>query len=320
MPAIIYHASHEQFSPSHLLKLVQLAERAGFDGIHSSDHFHPWSVRQGHSGFSFSWIGAAMQATSLPFSMVCAPGQRYHPAIVAQAIATLTEMFPDRFEVELGSGEALNEIITGDVWPAKEIRNQRLLESFNVIKRLLTGQEVSYEGQIKVEQAQIYSLPSTPPSLHCAALSQRTAQWAGTWADGLLTTAGGLEETLGKINAFRNNGGKNKPIKLQYAFSFAHSQKAALAAAFDQWRTIVINPEKLATLYKPEQFDKATADCQIEDLEGKIPLITSISELQENIEPYVQMGVDGIILHNVNNISQELFIEKYRVHTSGARP
>src|SRR5688572_26360512 len=123
---IFYHASHEQFPPSELLQLAKMAELAGFDGVHSSDHFHPWSERQGQSGFSFSWIAAAMQATHLPFSMVCAPGQRYHPAIVAQAIATLAEMFPGRFSVELGSGEALNESITGDVWPQKEERNARL--------------------------------------------------------------------------------------------------------------------------------------------------------------------------------------------------
>src|SRR3712207_2156707 len=107
MTTIAYHASHEQFSPSHLLKLVAAAEQAGFDAIHSSDHFHPWSTRQGHSGFSFAWMGAAMNAVDLPFSQVCAPGQRYHPAIVAQAIATLAEMFPGRLSVELGTGEAI---------------------------------------------------------------------------------------------------------------------------------------------------------------------------------------------------------------------
>src|SRR5689334_21066727 len=86
MALICYHASHEQFAPSHLLKLVRLAEEAGFDGIHSSDHFHPWSERQGQSGFTLSWIAAAMQSTSLPFSMICIPGQRLHPAIAAQAM------------------------------------------------------------------------------------------------------------------------------------------------------------------------------------------------------------------------------------------
>src|SRR5690349_14422670 len=121
MAPICYHASHEQFAPSQLLRLAIAAEDAGFDGVHSSDHFHPWSVRQGQSGFSFSWIAAALQATTLPFSMVCAPGQRYHPAIVAQAISTLAELFPGRINFELGSGEAINEIITGEEWPSKTV-------------------------------------------------------------------------------------------------------------------------------------------------------------------------------------------------------
>ena len=136
-----------------------MAENAGFQGIHSSDHFHPWSKRQGQSGFSFTWIGAAMQATKLPFSMVCAPGQRYHPALVAQAIATIAEMFPRRINIELGSGEALNELITGDEWPDKSIRNQRLLESANIIRQLLHGEEVTFDGLVKVKKAKLYTIP-----------------------------------------------------------------------------------------------------------------------------------------------------------------
>lgn len=94
-----YHASHEQFTPSALLQFVQQAESAGFTAINCSDHFHPWSIEQGESGFAFAWLGAAMQSCSLPFSSVCAPGQRYHPAIVAQAIATLGELFPGRYAI-----------------------------------------------------------------------------------------------------------------------------------------------------------------------------------------------------------------------------
>src|SRR5687768_1180174 len=144
MAIVCYHASHEQFSPSELLQYTLMAEQAGFEGIHSSDHFHPWSVRQGQSGFTFSWIAAAMQVTMLPFSMVCAPGQRYHPAIVAQAIATLCELFPGRINFELGSGEALNEVITGEEWPDKKTRNDRLLECVEIIRRLLAGEEVHH--------------------------------------------------------------------------------------------------------------------------------------------------------------------------------
>src|SRR4051812_3122375 len=106
MRQIFYHASHEQFSPKELLHYVKLAEQSGFDGCHSSDHFHPWSKRQGHSGHLYSWLGAALEATKFPVSFITTPGQRYHPAIVAQAIATLAEMYPDRITVELGSREA----------------------------------------------------------------------------------------------------------------------------------------------------------------------------------------------------------------------
>src|SRR3954464_5634064 len=109
-----YQASHEQFTPADLLKFVMLAESAGFGAVNSSDHFHPWSERQGQSGFAFAWLGAAMQATAMRYGSVCAPGQRYHPAIIAQAVATLGEMFPGRYWIALGTGEALNERITGE--------------------------------------------------------------------------------------------------------------------------------------------------------------------------------------------------------------
>ena len=113
MPVLGLHCSHEQIHPRALLAAVQQAEAAGFDAAMSSDHFSPWSSRQGHSAFAWSWLGAALQATSLPFGVVNAPGQRYHPAIIAQAIATLGAMYPGRFWAALGSGEASNEHITG---------------------------------------------------------------------------------------------------------------------------------------------------------------------------------------------------------------
>lgn len=113
MTIIGYHASHEQFAPGALLDLVDQAEAAGFAAAKSSDHFHPWSERQGQSGFAWSWLGAAMHATSLPFGIISAPGYRYHQAILAQAAATIGEMFPGRFWLALGSGEAINEAIIG---------------------------------------------------------------------------------------------------------------------------------------------------------------------------------------------------------------
>src|SRR5688572_20836985 len=109
MAEIGFHASHELFPPSRLLHFARQAQRMGFRAGMCSDHFHPWTVEQGESGFAWSWLGAAMQATDLPFGTVCAPGQRYHPAIIAQAAATLAEMFPGMFWLAVGTGQALNE-------------------------------------------------------------------------------------------------------------------------------------------------------------------------------------------------------------------
>jgi alkanesulfonate monooxygenase SsuD/methylene tetrahydromethanopterin reductase-like flavin-dependent oxidoreductase (luciferase family) len=125
MASIGIHASHEQVPPSDLLTAMRDAEAAGFQCAWSSDHFSPWSERQGESGFAWAWLGAAMQSTTLPFGVVTAPGQRYHPAIVAQAAATLAELFPGRLSVALGTGEYSNEHITGAPWPDKRERGFR---------------------------------------------------------------------------------------------------------------------------------------------------------------------------------------------------
>lgn len=312
MAAICYHASHEQFAPSHLVRLAGMAQHAGFHGIHSSDHFHPWSVRQGQSGFTFSWIAAAMQVTTLPFSMVCAPGQRYHPAVAAQAIATLAEMFPGRINIELGSGEAINEMITGQGWPSKEIRNERLLECATIIRRLLNGEKVSHAGHVIVHEAKLYTRPAHQPLLLCAALSRETSAWAGTWADGLLTTADKDSHTLmEKINAFRDNGGGSKPVYLQFAFSYARTRQQAIDGAYDQWRSNMLSPDKLADLHRVEQFDEAGEQVTKDDIIGAIPIITTMQALKERIASLEQTGAARIVLHNINRLQEE-FIEDYR--------
>ncbi|WP_153799787.1 TIGR03885 family FMN-dependent LLM class oxidoreductase [Foetidibacter luteolus] len=308
---IAYHASHEQFAPSELLELAVLAEKAGFDAIHSSDHFHPWSERQGQSGFSFAWVAAAMQATFLPFSLVCAPGQRYHPAIVAQAISTLCEMFPSRFTVELGSGEAINEYMSHGYWPPKQVRNARLEQAAQVIRRLLNGEEVSHSGHFEVHEARLYTLPAKPPMLFGAALSEQTAAWCANWADGLLTAVTNAEDAAKKIKAFRTVAGNEKPAFVQYAFSYHKDFNTALTEGHQQWRSNMVGINDLADLHSPKEFDQRTENITMEEFAEKFPVYTSFSSLMDTANSFLSAGANRVIMHNVNRC-QKQFISGYQ--------
>ena len=311
MCLISYHASHEQFGPVELLGYVQQAEVAGFTAIHSSDHFHPWSKRQGESGFTLSWLPVAMQVCNLPFSMVCAPGQRLHPAIVAQAFATISLMFPDRLIVELGSGEALNESITGEGWPEKAIRNERLLQCKEVMDALFKGEQVDFNGHIRVHKARLYSRPAKPPPLFCAALSEATAEWAGNWAEGLLTTVDdNLEEAAAKINAFKKQG-ENKPVHLQLSFCYARSWKEAVEQAYEQWRSNIVGLDKLANLSSTEEFDEAGEEITREDIIENMILITDMKDLKQRIEKIKSLQPARIHLHNISK-NQTDYLEDIR--------
>lgn len=293
-----------------------MAEHSGFDLIHSSDHFHPWSHSQGQSGFSFSWLGAAMQATDLPFSVVCAPGQRYHPAIVAQAIATLAEMFPSRIDLEIGSGEAINECITGLRWPSKQQRNERLLESADIIRRLWAGEEVTYHGHIDIANAKLYTLPAVRPILYCAAISEMTCGWAGSWADGLLTTAEEIDATEKKLKAFRDNGGNLKPVTVQLSFSYAATVDEAIDGAYDQWRANLLGRENLAEISTIDQFEEMARSITRDDVANSIKSFTNIANLMNWVKRYELEGVDRITLHNIHP-DQERFIKDYGSFKNG---
>lgn len=223
------------------MRYAALAEQAGFGAIHSSDHFQPWSERQGESGHAFTWLGAAMQACSLPFGVICAPGPRHHPVILAQAAATLAELFPDRLWVALGSGEAINERVTGQPWPTKAIRNERLLESFGIMRQLLDGKTVNHQGHFKAEEARLFTLPVNRPKLIGAALTAETAQLLGSRAEGLLTINQPVPELEKIIQAFRAGGGEGKAVYLKVQLSYAREKAVAHQEAYEQWRTNIFD-------------------------------------------------------------------------------
>lgn len=310
MPRIGFHASHEQFPPSRLISLVQQAEEAGFDDAMCSDHFHPWSEAQGQSGFAWSWLGSAMQATSLPMGTVCAPGQRYHPAIIAQAAATLGEMFPDRFWVALGSGEHLNEHITGEHWPSKADRNERLLESAEIMRALWAGETVSHRGHITVDEATLYTRPENPPMIVGAALTPTTARWMGGWADALVTVSHPFDELRRVVDAFREGGGDDKPVFLQVQLSYGPTYDEALRAAHEQWRTNIFDSGVLADLRIPADFTAAADFVRPEDVTSDIIVSDSIDEHASRIGELASLGFDKIFLHSIHP-DQETFISDF---------
>lgn len=305
-----YHASHEQFAPSDLLGLVRLAESAGFDSAKSSDHFHPWSERQGQSGFAWSWLGSALEATRLPIGIVSAPGYRYHPAVLAQAAATVAEMYPGRFWLALGSGEAINEAMTGLPWPEKAERNARLIECAEVMRALLSGETVTHRGRIDVIEAKLYTRPDMPPPLFGAAVSEEAAGQAGSWADGLLTVAGEPDQTARVLAAFREGGGAGKPVHLQWAVSWAASESEAEAEALEQWAAAAIGGEVSWDLRRPRDFDLATRFVTGTDIRQPVFVSADPARHAARLAEYADLGVAAVYLHQVGR-NQEAFIDRF---------
>ena len=310
MTAIGFHASHEQVPPSELLSAVRDAEAAGFSRAMCSDHFSPWSERQGESGFAWSWLGAALQATALPFGVVTAPGQRYHPAVIAQAAATLAEMFPDRFWMALGTGEFSNEHITGASWPDKRRRNARLGECVTVMRALLAGEVVDQDGLVRVDRARLWTLPPSPPRLLGAAVSAETAAWVGRWADGLITVAQPHDALRRVLDAFREGGGEAKPTALQVHVSWAPGEEEALRIAYDQWRTNVFGPPLTWDLATVEQFDQAARHVRPEDMHDAVLVSADLGRHAAWLRELADLGFDEIYLHHVGR-AQRGFVDAF---------
>jgi coenzyme F420-dependent glucose-6-phosphate dehydrogenase len=310
MAKIGYHISHEQFPPSELLTYAKKAEEAGFQFCLSSDHFHTWNESQGHSGFAWSWLGAAMAQTSINFGVVNCPTFRYHPAIIAQAVATLDEMFPDRFWISVGSGQALNEAIIGEHWPEKTKRNDKLKEAVEIMRDLWKGKTVTRDGLIKVEKATLYTRPKTEIAVVGAAITPETAGWLAGWADGLITVLQPMEKLEKVVEAWRSNGGENKPMILKVQLSYDETDEAAREGGHEQWKTNVFGSDMLAELRTPKEFEQAGEFVKPEEMDGGVNISSDPQKHIEWLQKYIDMGFHELVLHNVNK-KQEQFIKVF---------
>jgi G6PDH family F420-dependent oxidoreductase len=308
-----YAAMLEQFHPTDLLEWCPQAEAAGFSaGFMVSEHFHPWTPQQGQSAFAWSFMGALGQRTRLPFGVaVTCPGFRYHPAVIAHAAATLGAMYPDRFWLGLGAGEALNEHVIGGEWPEVGIRSAMLFEAIEVINKLFSGNVVKHDGEyFTLESAKLYTRPDRPVPIYVATAGPMNAKRTGRHADGMITV-GAADEKIhmlwGKFAEGATDGGKDPgamPKLLQIHVSWAETQQVAEANAVREWpngamafpKQDIRNPEDIANMAKlirPEHFT------------NRVLISADLDEHAAHIQKFVEMGFDEVHVHNVGRNQAE---------------
>ena len=320
MGSIGYAASFEQFHPTDLLTYSQLAEQNGFSVVTASDHFHPWVPSQGHSAFVWSWMGALGATTNLRFGTgVTPPGYRYHPAVLAQAATTLEAMYPGRFFLGLGAGEALNEHIVGDYWPEAPSRLDRLVESIDIINKLFTGKVVKHKGEhFRVESAKLYTLPDAPPPIYVATSGPIMAARTGRLTDGIITVGAADEKVKMLMERFEKGAreaGKD-PSKmakiLQVKVSYAATDQEAIDSAVKDWPNGGMNFPK-ADIRTPEDFEAMAKLVRPDNFKNRVLTTANLDLHTEYIQHWIDIGFKEIHIHNVNR-SQEAFIEAYGKH------
>jgi len=321
MTKIGYAAMLEQFHPNDLLDWCAQAEAAGFEaGFMVSEHFHPWTPQQGQSAFAWSFMGALGLRTSLRFgTAVTCPGFRYHPAVIAHAAATLGAMFPGRFYLGLGAGEALNEHVVAPVWPEVPIRSAMMFEAIEVINKLFTGEVVRHDGKyFTLERAKLYTRPPDDQRvpIYVATAGPVNAKKTGKFADGIITV-GAADEKMGMIREKFAEGaveaGKDPskaPMLLQIHISWAPTEQEAIDDAMTEWPNggMAFFPKQ--DIKNPEDFAGIAKLVRPEDFQNRVLISPDLEAHTKHIQHYVDMGYDEIHLHNVGR-NQVEFIEVF---------
>ncbi|MGI8586375.1 MAG: TIGR03557 family F420-dependent LLM class oxidoreductase [Chloroflexia bacterium] len=317
MGTLGYAAMFEQFTPTDLLRYSQQAEQAGFGAVMASDHFHPWTPGQGQAGFVWAWMGALGATTKLRFGTgVTPPGYRYHPAVLAQAAATLEAMFPGRFYLGLGAGEALNEHIVGGYWPEPVARLEVLAEAIEIIRKLFSGKVVKYHGaHFNLESAKLYTLPDPPPPIYVATSGPVNAEKTGATCDGIITVGAADEKIKTLLERFEKGArgaGKDPadmPRILQLHVSWAATDEQAVAQAVKEWPNGGLNFPK-QDIRNPEDFAAMAALVRPENFKGRVLMSADPAVHLAHIQHFVDLGFTEVYVHNVGR-NQTEFIEAY---------
>jgi len=300
-----YKLMSEEHGPRVLVANACRAEDAGFDFAALSDHFHPWLEAQGHAPLAWSVLGALAHATrqlGLMTAVTC-PTFRYHPAIVAQGAATVALQSEGRFTLGLGSGERLNEAVVGGGWPDVSVRQERLAEALEIVRRLFEGGPQSYRGShFTLEDARLYDLPESPPPIVVAAGGPQAARLAAG-CDGLIAT----EPRRELVDAFVEAGGSG-PRYAEIALCWAPREDQAREIAHRFFRWSGLGWSVLPELASPQAFAAATRSVRPEDLDESVALGPDVEQHVERIRPFVAAGFDHLILVQVGP-EQKGFVE-----------
>ncbi|MBW4705994.1 MULTISPECIES: TIGR03557 family F420-dependent LLM class oxidoreductase [unclassified Micromonospora] len=300
-----YFLSSEEFTPAQLLEQARGAERAGFQALWISDHYHPWTDAQGQSPFVWSVIGALSQVTSLPVSTaVTCPTVRIHPAVLAQAAATSAVMHSGRFVLGVGTGEALNEHILGDAWPQTDVRLEMLEEAVAVLRELWRGDFVNHHGRhYTVEHARIYTLPDTPPPVYVSGFGPKAVDLAARIGDGYVS----MMPDGDLVSRFRDNGGGDKPCQAGFKAAYADTEDEGARIAYETWPNAGVPGELSQVLPSPRHFEQAAQLVTPEQVRQGFVCGNSADAHLEMIDRYAKAGFDEVYVGNAGPHWQGLF-------------
>ncbi|RZS91086.1 G6PDH family F420-dependent oxidoreductase [Motilibacter rhizosphaerae] len=307
----------EQFAPAEALRHAALAEQHGFRGSMAADHYQPWVPQQGEASFVWSMLAALGERTTgdLGTGVAC-PSFRMHPAMVAQAAATVEALYPGRMWLGLGSGEALNEHMFGAYWPEAPERITMMFEAIELIQKLFTGKDVKHDGRyFKFHKTRLWTMPEVAPPIYVATAGPITAKRTGATVDGIITVAAPEAKVAGVLEKFAEGArsvGKDPdtmPKLLQIHLSWAPTDEEAMANAMAEWPNGGMKFPK-QDIRSPYDFEQMAQLVRPEDFTGRMVISSDPDQHRAEIQKFLDLGIDRVYLHNVGR-NQEQWMEVF---------
>jgi G6PDH family F420-dependent oxidoreductase len=291
-----YKLATEGFAPKELIRQAVLAEQAGFDFVEMSDHYHPWVEAQGHSAFTWSLlpvIAAKTERIGLATGVTC-PSMRYHPAIIAQAAATMAIISDGRFTLGVGAGERLNEHVTGEGFPARRVRHERFREALEIIRLLWQGGYRSYDGKhLKLEDARVFDLPDELPVIAVAASGPQSARIAAELGDGLFA----VEPDSDLVSTWQELGGHG-PAYAEMPLAWAPDEETAVRAVLEKNSFVLSGWKVMSELPNPVNFEAATASVTPDQVREAFACGPDPERHLEVARQYADAGFDHLVAMN----------------------